>query len=396
MALGCRLHRARLPTMPDMTLTTEVFAGFGISVAFETTHVVLAVQGEVDLFTAPEFESVLHAIVGSRHLSVIIDLAECTFLDASGVGVIAGGAARLQQAGGTLRVRHASPMTHRVLGITGMADLEEDITPIFVPHLGPEQVLRSPVPINASRTQGRTRKLTALPSNADVVDGALRLVVALARATLAGADGASVSLRRHGRLSTVAASDQTVLDMDAGQYATGEGPCVDASDLGRWFHIESLATETRWPAFVPRAQELGIRAILSTPLLSHDEPVGALNIYSRQVGAFAPQDQEMAGLFAAETSSILTKAGAGATSGDLTRRLSEALGTRRVIAQAQGAIMQRDGVEADAAYTQLRRSSVATGRSMRDQALDIVTSTRGPRPLFDPAPRDHGTGDDLD
>jgi anti-anti-sigma factor len=382
--------------MPDMTSTTEVFAGFGISLAFETTQVVLAVQGEVDLFTAPEFESVLDAVAGNRHLSVIVDLAECTFLDASGLGVIAGGADRLRQSGGTLRVRHASRMTHRVLTITGMADLEEDITPTVVPHLGPEQVVLSPVPINASSAHGRVRKLTALPSSADVVDGALRLVVALARATLAGADGASVSLRRHGRLSTVAASDQTVLDMDASQYATGQGPCVDASDLGRWFHIESLATEVRWPAFVPRAQELGIRAILSTPLLSHDEPVGALNIYSRQVGAFAPQDQELAGLFAAETSSILTKAGAGATSGDLTRRLSEALRARQVIAQAQGAIMQRDGVEADAAYTQLRRSSVATSRSLRDRALDTVASTRGPRPLFDPVPREPGLGDGLD
>lgn len=91
-----------------------------------------------------------------------------------------------------------------------------------------------------------------------------------------GADGVSVSLRRHGHLATVASSDQTILEMDADQYATGEGPCVDASVEGRWFHVESLDNETRWPAFIPRAQKLGINAILSIPLLAGDRPIGAL------------------------------------------------------------------------------------------------------------------------
>ena len=133
-------------------------------------------------------------------------------------------------------------------------------------------------------------------------------MVALARATVGGADGVSVSLRRHGHLATVAASDQTISDMDASQYATGEGPCVDASVKGRWFHAESLDTETRWPAFTPRAQALGINAILSSPLLVEDRPVGALNIYSRTAMAFAPKDQELASVFAAEASLVLTSA----------------------------------------------------------------------------------------
>jgi len=104
----------------------------------------------------------------------------------------------------------------------------------------------------AARTGSARREDHSRPADPDVVDGVLRLVVALARASVGGADGVSVSLRRHGRLATVAASDQTISDMDASQYATGEGPCVDASVNGRWFHAESLDSETRWPAFTPR------------------------------------------------------------------------------------------------------------------------------------------------
>ena len=74
-----------------------------------------------------------------------------------------------------------------------------------------------------------------------------------ARTSVNGADGVSVSLLRHGELMTVAASDETIMEMDTEQYATGEGPCVDASLRGRWFHAESLDIETRWPSFTPRA-----------------------------------------------------------------------------------------------------------------------------------------------
>jgi hypothetical protein len=77
------------------------------------------------------------------------------------------------------------------------------------------------------------RRVTALPADPDVVDGALRLIVELARISIRGADGVSVSLKRHGVLSTVAASDQTILAMDADQYSTGQGPCVDASVKGQ-------------------------------------------------------------------------------------------------------------------------------------------------------------------
>jgi GAF domain-containing protein len=106
----------------------------------------------------------------------------------------------------------------------------------------------------------------------------------------------------------VAASDATVSAMDSDQYATGEGPCVDASVSGHWFHAESLDRERRWPAFTPKARQLGINAILSTPLLAGDQPVGALNIYSRTEGAFTTEDQELAAVFATETSAFLSGA----------------------------------------------------------------------------------------
>ena len=218
-------------------------------------------------------------------------------------------------------------------------------------------------------------RVAAIPANEEVLDAALRLVVALARVTVAGADGVSVCLNRRGTLQTVAASDATVNGMDSDQYATGEGPCVAAATEGHWFHVESLDDEVRWPAFIPRARERGINSILSTPLLTQTRPVGALNIYSSHARAFAKPELELSSMFATRASDLLVSAAMDVSMEDLSRQLQEALKGRDVIAQARGVLMARHGVSADAAYTMLRRTSRQTSTPLRRVAEDLMGST---------------------
>lgn len=238
--------------------------------------------------------------------------------------------------------------------------------------------------------------MTAVSADDDVIDGALRLVVALAGLVIERADGVSISLNRVGRLVTVAASDTTISSMDADQYATGEGPCVDASMNGRWFHSESLQDETRWPAFVPRALGLGINAILSTPLVARDRPVGAINMYSRTAQAFDRRNQDFAATLADHVSLTLTHAGVGVSEADLAERLAEALRVREAIAQAQGILMDRETLSADEAYATLRRLSVSQDRTFAELAAEVIASARrrAPPEKGDPVPEQ--TRDSLD
>jgi len=337
----------------EVTAPKDPLGECAVSIGFVNARAALAIRSEVDRVNAPGLGAILDAVI-ERHRSVVLDLGELDSMNGWGLGVIAAQASRLRRSGGTPTIRSPSDLVLRMLDISGVAE---------PPHIS---------------------RITAISADTDVVDGALRLVVALARATVGGADGVSVSLRRHGHLATVAASDQTISDMDASQYATGEGPCVDASVDGRWFHAESLDTETRWPAFTPRAQALGINAILSSPLLAEGRPFGALNIYSRTAMAFAPKDQELASVLAAEASLMLTSAGVDVTDEQLSSRRNEALGTRRLIAQAEGVIMEREGVEADDAYSMLCDYSRRSNRPFRERAEDVVASTK--RPQFDPEP----------
>ena len=222
-------------------------------------------------------------------------------------------------------------------------------------------------------------------SNTSVVDAALRLVTALAASTVENADGVSVTLERHGRLMTVAASDDAVKEMDGHQYDTGEGPCLSAKAEGRWFYIESLAEEDRWPDFVPLALEQGIHSILSSPLMTKDRPQGALNIYSSKEYAFSTRDQELAALFSAQASEILTTAGPDETDDEARQRFTSALTARRVIHQAQGRIMERDGLTAEAAAGTLLRAARAAGVTVLAHATVVVASVGS-----DPTAEEHG------
>jgi anti-anti-sigma factor len=360
---------------------------FALAIRHRPDQVIVSVHGDLDLLTAPALRCVLKALV-EQSGSVVLDLAGLAFMDASGLGVLASTANALSP-GRVVSIRTPSVAVRRLLAITGLPPLVE-LEPLSARPslLGREQTVSGLPPFVASEADARLLEAGALalahPTPQDVVDAALRLVTALAQATIRGADGVSVSLTRDDRVVTVAASDDTIAQMDRDQYATGQGPCLAAATEGHWFHVESLGAEDRWPEFTARARQDGIASILSTPLMVADRPVGALNIYSGSERAFGPHEQELAGLFATQASDVL--AGADGPTEATARRLRDALEMREVIAQAQGVLMAREGVSAEVAYGVLRQSSRRADLLVRHQAAAIVASTRSGELLGPVAP----------
>ena len=356
-------------------------AGLVVGVSFDPKQqAVLAVTGDLDLVSAPQLAAVLDGVIGQGSIHVILDLAELSFMSAAGLRVIASGAALLRPLGGDLTVRSPSPLVIRLLDITGLRTVVRlERRDLLLVRGGSDRPSDGIVP-TATEQLARYLQLTAIaPAGHDFIDSALRLVVGLAQINIPGADGVSVSLNRHGQLVTVAASDQTVLEMDAEQYASGEGPCVEAAAHGQRVRSVSLESETRWPIFTPKATELGISAILSSPLVPGLLPVGALNIYSRTPTVFGPAEEEMVSTFATHTSTLLGDAGVEVSDSQLSARLEDALVLREVIAVAQGIAMERERLSGPEAFTSLRRSALARGQTLRDLAEEVVTSTRRPR-----------------
>src|ERR671916_381148 len=87
---------------------------------------VVAVKGEIDLFTAPEFKQRVSAPIDAGRSNVIVDLTETTFIDSSSLGVLIGAHRRLKLRGGTLVVvcdNEAISKTFKVTGLDGVFTL---------------------------------------------------------------------------------------------------------------------------------------------------------------------------------------------------------------------------------------------------------------------------------
>ncbi|MBB4665232.1 STAS domain-containing protein [Conexibacter arvalis] len=87
--------------------------------------VVIAVRGELDLFTAPELREALreHTDAVQRPPHVIADLSGCSFVDASGCQVLLRAARRLAAHERRLAIVNTNPGTARILSVMGLDEL---------------------------------------------------------------------------------------------------------------------------------------------------------------------------------------------------------------------------------------------------------------------------------
>jgi GAF domain-containing protein len=97
----------------------------------------------------------------------------------------------------------------------------------------------------------------------------------LARYLLPGAEGAGVALlEAGGEELTTAVTDAVLQAAEDFQQALDEGPCCSAWATGTPQRVEDTSIDPRWPAWSGAARQLGIRSVLSVPLMSGAEADG--------------------------------------------------------------------------------------------------------------------------
>jgi GAF domain-containing protein len=192
-----------------------------------------------------------------------------------------------------------------------------------------------------------------------------------------GADACSTTLIRGERPFTAAYSGDMALAADELQYERGYGPCVDAGRGNVVLRVDDMRTETRWPDYVERVQETGVRSSLSVPLPYQGASIGALNIYSSKPEAFASPESLDAGLQVAEAVAVaVVNADAHAQLTEHARNMRLAMDSRAVIEQAKGVLMAQRHIDADQAFEVLRDASQRYNRKLRDISQGIVASTQ--------------------
>ena len=81
---------------------------------------VIALSGEVDLYTAPEFKQQLLEVIGKGGKEVVVDLSDTTFIDSTTLGVLVGGVKRLRPNGGQLSLVCSDQNITKIFEITGL------------------------------------------------------------------------------------------------------------------------------------------------------------------------------------------------------------------------------------------------------------------------------------
>ena len=81
---------------------------------------VIALEGEVDIYSAPQFKEALLAGIDDGATSIIVDLGLVTFIDSTALGVLVSGAKRVRPRNGHLDIVCADENITRIFEITGL------------------------------------------------------------------------------------------------------------------------------------------------------------------------------------------------------------------------------------------------------------------------------------
>jgi hypothetical protein len=119
-----------------------------------------------------------------------------------------------------------------------------------------------------------------LQRQGDRTEDLLPAICELSRKVVGG-DHASLTTVRAGRFTTLAATSDLPSRADQIQYATSQGPCLDAIGTADAIRVDDLSTDPRWPAFGQlTTTTLGVHSMLVHVLPVADDAVVAISVYA--------------------------------------------------------------------------------------------------------------------
>jgi GAF domain-containing protein len=187
-------------------------------------------------------------------------------------------------------------------------------------------------------------------------------------------------LSEHGTPTTAVFTDPLAPEIDAAQYESGAGPCLDAWRQRRVVRIDDTSAGAgQYPAFSKAAAAHGVESVLSLPLIAGSNGLGALNLYARRSGGFTTDDETLGLELASAAAIVLANASAYWEANQLSEQLNQAMRSRAVIEQAKGILMARSpDLGPDEAFEVLRKASQRENVKLRDIAQRIVDRTATP------------------
>jgi anti-sigma B factor antagonist len=100
---------------------------------------VIAVAGQIDLYSAPEFKAATLRAIEEGATRLVIDLTNTSFIDSTGLGVLIGAMKRLAPCGGSVEIVCPDTSVQRLFEISGLArrfEIHESLDALWIPNHG--------------------------------------------------------------------------------------------------------------------------------------------------------------------------------------------------------------------------------------------------------------------
>jgi anti-sigma B factor antagonist len=107
------IHQGEGP--PDLLRT-----GFHVEAETSPDHVVVRLQGDLDMATTADLQRTLALILADAPPRVTVDLAQLEFIDSTGIGALVGGFRRAQDLGSAFGLRFPGRPVMKALHLTGV------------------------------------------------------------------------------------------------------------------------------------------------------------------------------------------------------------------------------------------------------------------------------------
>jgi GAF domain-containing protein len=242
----------------------------------------------------------------------------------------------------------------------------------------------TPMPIDPADLAKSIGTLTDLHPEQDLAATLQEAV--LAAKQLFDADAAGIMLAdMEGKLRWASASDQRAQTLEDNQELFAAGPCAEAFSTGKPAVMHDATTERRWGEIALTFVEVQIRSGLSVPVELGGGAIGTLDVYAADPRGWDDTEVTALQAYAGVVASLLGAGARAELTGALADQLQVALDSRSLIERAKGALMERERLDEQEAFTHLRRAARSSGRKLSEVAGEVANGLPLPKGRTRPA-----------
>jgi GAF domain-containing protein len=219
-------------------------------------------------------------------------------------------------------------------------------------------------------------RIKSLLLTEEKVDRAVQLLARGIKDAIPGTVGAGVSLLdSRGRRTSTGFTDRVVKQADALQYELGQGPCLTAWAAEETVLIDDVWADPRWPLWSSAIAALPVRSVVSTPLISGKECLGALKIYAPLPSAYDQDTGRLLEFLTAPAATLLSHIQTSQATKHISESLQSALHHRDTINRACGILMERQSLNHEQALQALIRRARDRGTNPKQVSAELIAGT---------------------